>query len=264
MPCFFFHLAFDLDRDQTLRENTTIHDSGKAHASNSKGLKSFSTTSSPNLDRPAIQSGPDTVLESQPSSLSPLSHDWRYDKISTQTIRMAASIVPEKHDSKTERLGNITNGISAGTGGLATKGRYEPLDPQENELGWGVVRLYRDVDETPSLYDEPVASKHTKASRNLSKKDLEVTPNFSDEECTTLCILAVPSYLTPSDFLGFIGEKTRDEVSHIRMIRTERSNRYMVLMKFRSGKRAREWRRVWNGKAFDGMEVCNLLFLVRY
>ena len=70
-----------------------------------------------------------------------------------------------------------------------------------------------------------------------------------------MCIPAVPSYLTPSDFLGFVGEKTREEVSHFRMVMTGRMNRYLVLMKFRDGNTARRWRKEWDGKVFNSMEV---------
>lgn len=70
-----------------------------------------------------------------------------------------------------------------------------------------------------------------------------------------MCIPAVPSYLTPSDFLGFVGEKTREEVSHFRMVMTGRMNRYLVLMKFRDNAVARKWRAEWDGKVFNDMEV---------
>ncbi|MCJ1315557.1 hypothetical protein MMC15_000877, partial [Xylographa vitiligo] len=160
--------------------------------------------------------------------------------------------------------GHITNGLGAGPSGLATKGRYESTDLEEDDLGWGVVRLYRDTEETPGLYDEVVSTKSSKHGRGVSRlSGSNEGPSFKDEDCTTLCILAVPSYLTPSDFLGFVGEKTREEVSHFRMIRTERGNRYMVLMKFRSGKKAREWRKEWNGKVFNSMEPenCHVVFV---
>jgi hypothetical protein len=65
--------------------------------------------------------------------------------------------------------------------------------------------------------------------------------------------------MTPSDFLGFVGEPTRENVSHFRLIKTSRANKYMVLMKFREAKRAREWRKQWNGKAFNSMEVGQML-----
>lgn len=131
------------------------------------------------------------------------------------------------------------------SGGLATKGKFIPSNIKDTEVGWGVVHLYRDGQETPGLYEDvPEAG-------------------FKEEECTTLCILAVPSYMTPSDFLGFVGEQTREGVSHFRLIRTSRANKFMVLMKFRDAKKAREWRKEWNGKPFNSMEpeYCHVVFV---
>ena len=259
MPAFFFHLAFDLEpRKQTLSQSSIGKKNGFRLAtktndsSEGKTNESLNSSSSLSLEQPSIE-----------ASASSRSRDWRYDLIFTQTINMVPSSARNKHESKAEELGNITNGISDGPRGLATKGRFEPVEPQNKELGWGVVRLYRDAEETSGLYDEPIITphgKHSKASRSaatLSRTDNEC---FRDEDCTTLCILAVPSYLTPSDFLGFVGEKTRDEVSHFRMIRTERSNRYKVLMRLLIGNSEREWSREWNGKGFDGMEVWTYYF----
>lgn len=182
--------------------------------------------------------------------------DWRYDRVFMRIVDMAHDTAVTTQQGQTEGGSQITNGIAAGQVGSATKGRFQPSSlKEEEELGWGIVRLYRDNEETPGLYDDALVGKGSKGGRTRTHQDSRHEWPFQDEDCTTLCILAVPSYLTPSDFLGFVGEKTRDEVSHFRMIRTERSNRYMVLMKFRSGRRAREWRKEWNGRAFDGMEV---------
>lgn len=129
------------------------------------------------------------------------------------------------------------------SGGLATKGTFIPLHPKETDVGWGVVHLYRDGHETPGLYGDEREGQGTE---------------FSQEDCTTLCILAVPSYMTPSDLLGFVGEQTREHVSHFRLIKTARANKYMVLIKFWEASKAREWRKEWNGKPFNSMEVRDL------
>ena len=249
MPSFFFHIVIDLDAassDIHLPPAFRINE----HIPNRQAATA-SAESEADISNRALGPPSGSGCDAAEALALPVAHDWRYDKILVQNLSMAPAAAPDT--SGGEATGHITNGISAGPGGLATKGRYEPLDPQLEELGWGVVRLYRDAEEKPGLYDEPV--KNPKSARHLLRKEKSGEVLFRDEDCTTLCILAVPSYLTPSDFLGFVGEKTRDEVSHFRMIRTERGNRYMVLMKFRNGKKAREWRRVWNGKAFDGMEV---------
>ncbi|KAL8948564.1 MAG: hypothetical protein Q9222_005260 [Ikaeria aurantiellina] len=175
---------------------------------------------------------------------------------------MAPTSAGNKRGSQGETASHMAGGIVAGYGGLATKGRFEPIAHDEIEAGWGVIRLFRDAKETPGLYDEAAPNK-AQGGRALLKDRGGEEHHIQDKDCTTLCILAVPSYLTPSDFLGFVGERTRDEVSHFRMIRTERGNRYMVLMKFRNGKRARAWRKEWNGKPFDSMEPenCHVVFV---
>ena len=252
MPAFFFHLLFDFES----RHQLPYQSSAGEHTSTIEAR--------PNGDGEVSRS--ESSGSSKPPASLP-SRDWRYDLISSQTISMTYASARSRHDIQAPELGSITNGMNDGPRGLATKGRFEPAEPQDKKLGWGVVRLYRDAQETPGLYDEPLPSphgRHAKASRSAAAPSRTDHDRFRDEDCTTLCILAVPSYLTPSDFLGFVGEKTRDEVSHFRMIRTEKSNRYMVLMRFRSGKKAREWRREWNGKGFDGMEVCTCPFILSY
>ncbi|KAF2830607.1 zf-UBP-domain-containing protein [Ophiobolus disseminans] len=171
--------------------------------------------------------------------------DWRFDAISIVSIDMSESNGDALTRPRTKSLKHPAQPPSSG--GLATKGKFIPSDLKDTEVGWGVVHLYRDGQETPGLYDEAEG-----ASRDSNP-----------ENCTTLCILAVPSYMTPSDFLGFVGERTREDVSHFRLIKTSRANKYMVLMKFKDASKARAWRKEWNGKAFNSMEpeYCHVVFV---
>jgi len=205
--------------------------------------------------------GPASIHENkphyQPKRTNYPPKDWRFSRVAMESINMAS---PETHTGARARGRSVSfsnNGIGVGSGGLATKGRFVPTDSRNTELGWGIVHLYRDAEETPGLYDM-TEGKPSSGGSSKADEDAPTTDNNKGalpDDCTTLCILAVPSYLTPSDFLGFVGEKTRDQVSHFRMIRTGRINRYMVLMKFRGPAMAREWRSEWNGKAFNSMEV---------
>lgn len=192
----------------------------------------------------------------QPSSSRTQARDWRYARVSIESIDMIPVKTPNGNAGSGKSANNISDGIGAGQGGLATKGRYVPSETTDTDVGWGIVHLYRDAEETPGLHDGDAArrSLHVDGSSFRGSKNAELQ-TFKEEDCTTLCVLAVPSYLTPSDFLGFVGEKTRDEVTHFRMIRSAKVNRYMVLMKFRSARKARDWRKEWNGKAFNSMEV---------
>lgn len=180
--------------------------------------------------------------------------DKRLDRIyieSTDGLRHSL------RSNKMDRDNHISKGIGTSANGVQTRGRYEPLDQRTTDSVWGIVHLYRDTDETPGLYGDALLSKPSNPwySRATKENKGEFHPPAADHECTTLCILAVPSYLAPSDFLGFVGEETREQVSHFRMIRTARANRYMVLIKFRDGKMARKWQMEWNGKVFNSMEV---------
>lgn len=170
--------------------------------------------------------------------------DWRFDTICIQSIDMVQGSVDEAAKPRAIKL-NDPSRVTSTSVGLATKGRFVPSDIRDTEVGWGVVHLYREGQETPGLYDDHIP---TGGNEGVDNHHLE-------EDCTTLCILAVPSYMTPSDFLGFVGEQTREDVSHFRLIRTSRANKYMVLMKFREARSAREWRKAWNGKPFNSMEV---------
>lgn len=282
MTSYFYHIAFDIYSPPCL-DPILLLSTAEHFPISFKAIKKKRSVS-PSLKVSSISD--ETVPSQQTNALPPESHllrkskgeqrpldhalcengandptslcvtpDWRYDRIFLQIVDMAHIAVVTAQEGQREGGSQITNGIAVGPGGSATKGKFQPLGLEEEDLGWGIIRLYRDNEETPGLYDDTLVVKGSKGGRTRTPRDNRRESPFQDEDCTTLCILAVPSYLTPSDFLGFVGEKTRDEVSHFRMIRTERSNRYMVLMKFRSGRRAREWQKEWNGRAFDGMEV---------
>jgi BRCA1-associated protein len=130
-----------------------------------------------------------------------------------------------------------------GNAGKATKAKYVPLATAKNtNVGWGIVHLYREGNVSPEL-------------RLPLQEELGEEHNEDRIDCTTVCIPAVPSYLSPSDFLGFIGDKWREHISHYRMIMTGRMNRYLVLMKFRDSRQARLFGREFDGRVFNHVEV---------
>jgi BRCA1-associated protein len=206
--------------------------------------------------------------------------DWRFGRVRVESFDMkeimatdsdkgmASSAQRPRGESSSDGTARASSGINAGLApeaagvGRVTKARYEVVEGKNTEVGWGIVHLYRDGEETPGLGNTGVEV-YTAGSEGVNQQGkppvsgrLGVRDEEKDrEDCTTLCIPAVPSYLTPSDFLGFVGEKTREEVSHFRMVMTGRMNRYLVLMKFRDGGAASRWRKEWDGKVFNSMEV---------
>ncbi|KAL8683579.1 MAG: hypothetical protein Q9186_000491 [Xanthomendoza sp. 1 TL-2023] len=256
MPSFFYHVTFDqrtsTTPDASRKPSLPLSLEDTWHIESAAITKGLRTTTDADEATPDLRK----------SELGLPTTDWRLDRIKILNIDMVPAATQNKRSSRGDSSSHGAEGIVAGHGGIATKGRFEPLNSEEEDIGWGVVRLFRDTEETPGLYHDTAISK-SKGGRAPPRAGDDHGLCFKDEDCTTLCILAVPSYLTPSDFLGFVGEKTRDVVSHFRMVRTERGNRYMVLMRFRNGKTAREWRREWNGKPFDSMEPenCHVVFV---
>jgi BRCA1-associated protein len=105
-------------------------------------------------------------------------------------------------------------------------------------MGYGVVRLYREYEDAGT--------------------EIEV-----DSDDTTVAIVAVPSYLSPTEVLAFLGESITKDVSHFRMIKSENPNRFMVLMKFRSHETARSFQEQFNEIPFSSIEAecCHIIFV---
>jgi BRCA1-associated protein len=134
----------------------------------------------------ALKESASPTIRPKKASCEIATRDWRYGPVTIESIDMepASTKLPST--------------------GLHTKAAYVPSTPKATDVGWGVVHLYRDSQETAAL-----GHKHVKDD-----------PDFDPQQCTTLCILAVPSWMMPSDLLGFVGDQAREDVSHFRLIRT--------------------------------------------
>lgn len=226
-------------------------------------------------DSPLGIAPPSVSLVDKKRDLRTAKRDWRFGRVRIESLDMDG--LRGYHGRGEGSQGGIA-GMNAGLepGGRVTKARFEELhtkgdnglELKNTEVGWGVVHLYREGEETPGLmgvevYNAEIAAGPTNNTGN-NGSDEEAGEKDGAEDCTILCIPAVPSYLTSRDFLGFVGDKTMNEVSHFRMVMTGRMNRYMVLMKFRDGNMAKKWRAEWDGKVFNSMEVCshcNIIYL---
>ncbi|KAK1759545.1 putative polyubiquitin protein [Echria macrotheca] len=183
--------------------------------------------------------------------------DWRFGRVRIESFdQLESGNIMDRGNKNMKKLGGEAQpaaslGPNLGGIGQATKGRYVPIETKNTDAGWGIVHLYREADESSALKAVPAAGDETP------------TEGSDGGDGTVLCIPAVPSYLSPWDFLGFIGEKWRGDVSHYRMIMTSRLSRYMVLMKFRDSNIAKEWRREFDGKPFDSVEseICHVTYI---
>ncbi|KAF9436621.1 hypothetical protein BGZ76_003462 [Entomortierella beljakovae] len=137
---------------------------------------------------------------------------------------------------------------------------------QSSEPVEGILRLYKDTNEITtgkiqiqSGQNEELTSTSSAVTVDRERDSAQV---IHPEHGTTVCVLAVPSYMSPGDFLNFVGP-VRSNVSHFRIIRDAVPNRFMVLMKFRSSDTAFEFYNRYNGKAFSSLEaeICHVVYL---
>lgn len=272
MSSFFFHVKIDLIRPTSrignhLRQDINLFNSGTTSIQQSTG----NAYVCPRPREPLVdkQSGVSLSNAASINQARDLDQDWRLGTIHYESINMLSPSSDGSVKDAGSPSGSIRTGLSSIYPGLATKARFEPSGKTEEQLGYGIVRLFRDTGETPGLYDllsSTKSSKHVKkggAKKNGINvgqiQDQEIA--FRNEDCTTLCILTVPTWWDVARLIAFLGDDARDNVSHFRMIRTETAGRYMLLMKFRDGKRAREWRKEWNGKVFDPAAPASVEFL---
>ncbi|KFA53123.1 hypothetical protein S40293_03164 [Stachybotrys chartarum IBT 40293] len=177
--------------------------------------------------------------------------DWRFGRVSIETVDLTSQDNMAGEASKSGTSAAPTLGPSFAGAGTTTRAAYHSLSAHKTELGWGIVHFYREGEETPALNELP--------GNDGNGEGVE----SSGPDCTTLCIPAVPAYMSPGDFLGFVGEQWRDDISHCRMVMSSRLNRYLVLLKFRDGERAKSYRKAFDGKVFNAMEpeVCHVVFV---
>ncbi|KAF7558946.1 hypothetical protein G7046_g5216 [Stylonectria norvegica] len=202
-------------------------------------------------ERQWIERVESALLPSSSAAIRPQTaiRDWRFGRVSIETVDLRTGDQMAGETSRAGAAAAPTLGPMFGGSGTATKAKYSPLETKNTELGWGVVHFYREGDETPALE----STEHHVDGEEVAE----------DGDYTTLCIPAVPMYMSPGDFWGFVGEKWRRDIAHCRMVMTSKMNRYLVLLKFRDSQAAKEWRHEFDGKVFNDMEpqTCHVVFV---
>ncbi|GFP54540.1 RING finger protein ETP1 homolog [Trichoderma asperellum] len=246
-----FGASATLDRRAVLGANQKpeIVDGGVPRAPIQNGHKTEPLPKRQTSERANGISSPSTSLQPQTTI-----RDWRFGRINIETVD--PSLIYERsmagEGSKAAAAAGPsaapTLGPSFSGAGTATKAEFIEFEGKNTEVGWGIVHFYKEGEETPGLYNEDVEEEEAAGDA---------------QDCTTLCIPAVPAYMSPSDFLGFLGERWQGDISHCRMVMTSRMSRYLVLLKFRDSKRAKQWRREYDGKIFNSMgsQACHVVFV---
>ncbi|KAG5342452.1 hypothetical protein C0989_001516 [Termitomyces sp. Mn162] len=79
------------------------------------------------------------------------------------------------------------------------------------------------------------------------------SPATEDSDGVILGVLAVPAYMTPSDFLTFVAPAV-EGMAHLRLIRDSVPNRSIAVIKFFNPADAAEFVEAYNGKPFNSMD----------
>ncbi|OCH94257.1 zf-UBP-domain-containing protein [Obba rivulosa] len=122
----------------------------------------------------------------------------------------------------------------------------------------GVVHIYREApsgaeaEPLSSSPPPPGESSTPLASETVTNGQSSTEPEL-DTDSVTLGVLAVPSWMTPADFLAFVAPAA-DGIAHLRMIRDSAPNRSIVVLRFRNPAEATEFAEAYNGKQFNSME----------
>ncbi|KAG6813815.1 hypothetical protein H0H92_006759 [Tricholoma furcatifolium] len=139
---------------------------------------------------------------------------------------------------------------------------------KERELGRGTVQATfvphtRTKSGTTNL-PEGVVHVFRDSAEKATPQDLESTTsssqNTDDFDGVMLGVLAVPTYMTPSDFLAFVAPAA-EGMAHLRLIRDSVPNRSIAVIKFFNPADAAEFAEAYNGKPFNAMdpETCNVV-----
>ncbi|KAI0343098.1 zf-UBP-domain-containing protein [Trametopsis cervina] len=127
----------------------------------------------------------------------------------------------------------------------------------------GIVHIYRQVNRSVERDGAPSYSSVTASSSSGAAPPAAAAQQpdgRTSSDGVLMGVLAVPSWMTPSDFLAFIAPAA-EGIAHLRMVRDMSPNRSIVIIQFRDGAEAAEFAEAYNGKQFNSMEseICHVV-----
>ncbi|KAK7031397.1 RING finger protein ETP1 [Favolaschia claudopus] len=169
------------------------------------------------------------------ATFNPRNKDYRFGPIRLDWIDFEMT---EKMSGKAREYGGQTATAVFIPNEIAQSG--------STNLPEGTVHLFREGPTTSS--DGPKASSSS------------VTADSPEFDGVMLGVLAVPSWMAPSDFLAFVAPAA-EGITHLRIIRDSVPNRSIVVIKFSDPAHASEFAEAYNGKSFNSMEpeICHVV-----
>ena len=123
----------------------------------------------------------------------------------------------------------------------------------------GIVRIFRE--RSSALHAEPSSPSTSRAAHNEAGPSSEGAHKDDTQESTIVAVLAVPPWMTPSDFLAFVAPAA-EGMKLLRLIRDISPNHTMVVIQFREADSAQEFIDEFNGRQFNSIEVWDTSYSV--
>ncbi|KIO26479.1 hypothetical protein M407DRAFT_234894 [Tulasnella calospora MUT 4182] len=210
----------------------------------------------------------------QPATTRVAESDWRHGPISIEwfdnprrknrgkkpPLKESMAAAAQASSSSGGARGEPSNGSKAGKEKTGIVASWEPnpdITFGTANLPEGIIRIFRDtVDQSNAKTSK--SEEHQISSSTHQKQPVQGF--HADGEGTTLAVLAIPFFMTPADFLGFLGS-AEDQITHIRIIRDGSPSRTIALLKFRSKHAADEFGAAFNGREFlpTETEICHVV-----
>jgi len=138
------------------------------------------------------------------------------------------------------------------------------------EIVTGFIHLYtnhrvpRSSATSPTTPTTPVTTATTIIEDDDVDEDNHKNASLkeSQNDQNMLCVVAVPSFISISDFYTFV-QSFSSHISHMTILRDEMPNRYMILLTFDNESSMNDFYEQFNGKPFNSFdpEQCQLVYV---
>lgn len=202
------------------------------------------------------QPPPSLPTESGPSGASGPSESGRYGPVTVDWVDFTAAPTTSSSDPESATTANTASDLPKAFGGSRPNSddghpSAESLIARSGSthLPSGTVHLYRHTTSTPhttatvEVDNAPLSSSSSNVPSSPSSSPApssDLLPASADpSDGRLVCVLAVPAYFTPADFLAYVG-RAEGEMECLRMIRDVSPSRSLVLIRFRTADAAEE------------------------
>ncbi|CAG8776693.1 9068_t:CDS:2, partial [Racocetra fulgida] len=168
---------------------------------------------------------PSTIITTKPNFDK--TYDFRFGKIEVEWFDNSEIIEAEYMGENMSENQKIK---SSSDKAVIPAGEFVPLKSGKTNLSYGMLHLYRDPSEILSSKDDQGFIRVEKNDKNKqnssgsnqnSAEKQEDFPGILNNEETILAVLAVPSFMSASDFLAFVAPVQRfPEICHVVYIKS--------------------------------------------